>query len=113
LPNFGISSASKIFQGAVQSVIQSVERARNISNDILVFGKTQEEHDKALENTLKALNDNGLKLNRSKCEFKRDHITFFGLVFNKSGISPDPAKVSAIRDAQKPSNIGELRISWA
>lgn len=93
----------------MRSVIQTVAGAWNISDDILIFGKTQEEHDKALEDTPKTLNDNGLKLNRSKCEFNRDHITFFGLVFNKSGISPDPAKVSAVRDAQKPSNVRELR----
>ncbi|XP_061193203.1 uncharacterized protein K02A2.6-like [Saccostrea echinata] len=106
--NFGISSASEIFQETVHSVIQTVSGARNISDDILVFGKNQEEHDKALEDTLKSLSASGLKLNQSKCEFNRDHITLFGLVFNKSGISPDPAKVSAIRDAQKPSNISEL-----
>lgn len=75
----------------------------------MIFGRTQGEHDKALNDTLKALTANGLKLNQSKCEFNRDHITFFGLVFKKSGISPDPAKVSAIRESNSPANAGELR----
>ena len=107
--NFGISSASEIFQETVRSVIQSIPGAKNISDDILVFGKTQEEHDTALNATLKALHNSGLKLNRAKCEFNCDKITFFGLVFSKSGISPDPAKVSAIRGADRPSDVRELR----
>lgn len=93
----------------MRSVIQNVAGDKNISDDILIFGREQEEHDKALNDTLKALTASGLKLNQSKCEFNRDHITFFGLMFKKSGISPDPAKVSAIRESNSPANAGELR----
>lgn len=93
----------------MRSVIQNVAGAKNISDDILIFGRTQEEHDKALNDTLKALTANGLKLNQSKCEFNRDHITFFGLVLRKSGISPDPSKISAIRKSNSPANACELR----
>lgn len=83
--------------------------AKNILDDILIFGRTQEEHDKTLNYTLKALTASGLKLSQSKCEFNRDHITFFGL-FRKSGISPDPTKVSAILESNSPANARELRI---
>lgn len=77
-------------------VIQTWLVLKNISDDILIFGRTQEEPDNTLNDTLKALTARGLKLSQSKCEFNRDHITFFGLLFRKSGISPDPTKVSAI-----------------
>ena len=40
--NFGISSASEIFQETIRNVIRDIPNARNISDDIIVFGVTQE-----------------------------------------------------------------------
>ncbi|XP_062614628.1 uncharacterized protein K02A2.6-like, partial [Saccostrea cucullata] len=64
--NFGVSAASEIFQETIRSAIQGVRGAKNISDDILVFGKTQEDHDAALTETFKALQDSGLKLDLPK-----------------------------------------------
>ena len=107
--NFGISSASEIFQETVRGVIQNVSNAKNISDDIIVYGKTQQEHDKALDETMKALERNGLTVNKDKCEFNKSKITFFGIVFSKEGISPDPKKVQSVKDAQPPTNVSEMR----
>ena len=107
--NFGISSASEIFQEIVSSVIRDVNGAKNLSDDIIVFGKSQRDHDNALRETFEALNKCGLTLNKEKCEFNKTQITFFGVVFSKNGISPDPKKVQAIKEAAKPANQSELR----
>ena len=55
--NFGISSASEIFQETISNVIQDIDNVKNISDDILVFGKTQQEHDIALDRTFKRLSE--------------------------------------------------------
>ena len=44
--NFGTNSASDIFQHTIQGVFNGIPGCRNISDDIIVFGKTQNEHDK-------------------------------------------------------------------
>ena len=44
--NFGISSASEIFYQTIRNVIHDIPNAKNISDDIIVFGTTQEQHDK-------------------------------------------------------------------
>lgn len=67
-----------------------MSNAKNISDDIIVYGKTQQEHDEALGATMKALEQNGLTVNKVKCEFNRNRIAFFGIVFSKEGISADP-----------------------
>ena len=72
--NFGICSASEIFQETIRQVIQNIPGARNISDDILVYGKDQDSHDKALRSVLRRLSDNGLTLNGSKYEFRKDCI---------------------------------------
>ena len=107
--NFGITSASEIFQETIRNVIAGIPGARNISDDIIVFGKTERDHDIALHATLKRLSEKGLTLNKSKCEFGKDKIEFFGLVFGKNGISPDPVKVKAVQEAKPPQNVAEVR----
>ena len=95
--NFGTNSASEVFQKTVSSVIQGINGAKNISDDILVYGKSKKEHDIALDKVFKALHDSVLTLNKRKCEFSKLNVTFFGVVFGGSGISPDLLNVEAIK----------------
>ena len=67
--NFGISSASEMYQHIIEQVIQGCEGARNISDDIIVFGKTKQEHDDRVCQVLERLRDNGLTLNPDKSKF--------------------------------------------
>ena len=44
--SFGISSAAEIFQNVLSSALEGLDSVRNISDDIIVFGRTQEEYDR-------------------------------------------------------------------
>lgn len=101
--------ASEIVQETIRTVIQNVQNAKNISDDIIVYGKSQQEHDQALDAVMQALQRNGLTVNKDKCEFNKTKITSFGVVFSKDGISPDPKKVQSVKDAAPLTNISELR----
>jgi hypothetical protein len=103
--NFGICSASEIFQEAIHNVIRDIPGAKNIADDIIIFGISQKQHDIALETTLQRLEEKGLTLNREKCEFNKDEVEFFGLVFNASRVSPDPKKVDSLKKTQAPVNV--------
>ncbi|XP_021352181.1 uncharacterized protein K02A2.6-like [Mizuhopecten yessoensis] len=50
--NFGISSASEVFQETIRQVIQGIDGAKNISDDILIFGRSRVEHDAVLRQVL-------------------------------------------------------------
>ena len=50
----------------------------NISGDILVSGKTHEEHDQNLGAVFQRLREKGVTLNKSKCEYSKDRLEFFG-----------------------------------
>lgn len=39
--NFGISSASEIFHETIRQVIQNIPGARNISDDVVIFGENR------------------------------------------------------------------------
>ncbi len=106
---FGVNAAAEIFQHAIQTVIADVKGAFNVSDDIIVFGSDKQSHDSALENTLKKLHENGLTINAQKCKFSQTQVTFYGHVFSGKGISPDPEKVKALHESQKPQSAPEVR----
>ena len=106
---FGVSAAPEIYQHVIQQVLQGCPGARNISDDIIVFGKTRHEHDQNLDMVLQRLQQSGLTLNQEKCIFGVSNLTFFGHEVSASGVSPDIKKVEAIREARVPNNAAEVR----
>lgn len=48
-------------------------------------------------------------MNKSKCEFNKNSVEFFGYCFSAEGVSADPKKIDAIKSATAPQNAGELR----
>ncbi|CAC5422697.1 unnamed protein product [Mytilus coruscus] len=87
-----IRLSSEIFQEVICNVVSGIPGVKNISDDIIIYGKSQAEHDNALDATFKRLLENGLTLNLEKCEFNKDQVVFFGVTFSKEGISPNPKK---------------------
>ena len=52
-----VNSASKQYQYEIQRALAGVEEQLNISDDIIVHGKNQEEHDARLESVIKRLGE--------------------------------------------------------
>lgn len=107
---FGIRCAAEKFQAIIRDCLEGLEGARNISDDIIVFAKTQEEHDRRLMNVLQRLREKNITLNKSKCEFNKNSVNFFGYHISAEGVSADPKKIDAIKSATAPQNAGELRV---
>ena len=47
--NFGFSGAAEVFQNAICETLAGLQSVINVSDDILIFGKSQAEHDAILE----------------------------------------------------------------
>ncbi|MCG8048362.1 MAG: DDE-type integrase/transposase/recombinase [Candidatus Thiodiazotropha taylori] len=107
--NFGISSASEMYQHVIEQVLHGCEGTRNISDDIIVHGKTKEEHDHRVCKVLERLKERGLTLNADKCKFSMDKLVFMGHVLSRKGIAPEKVKVEAILNAKEPENASEVR----
>ena len=107
--NFGTRSAGEIFQETVsKEITRDIVGCINISDDILVFGRNQKEHDQNLEKLFKRAREKEITFNKDKCEFNKDKCLYYGMVFSKEGASPDPMKVEAIKQAEPPRNAKEL-----
>jgi hypothetical protein len=68
-----------MFQKITNQLIASIPGSTNVSDDILIFGKTREEHDKALKKVLTQLQEAGQTLNKEKCEFGKTELKFYGI----------------------------------
>ena len=106
---FGVSAAPEIYQHVIQQSLQGCPGMRNISDDIIVSGKDQQEQDHNLNNVLTRLQERGLTLNAEKYKFSVPEITFFGYTISGSGIRPADETATAIRNAPKPSTVSEVR----
>ena len=106
---FGVNAAAEIFQKTISDLLSDIPGAKNMSDDIVIHGKDQAEHDRSLHQTLKRLQDKGAKLNKEKCIFSVNKLTFFGHVFSNKGISADPEKIKIILDCKPPKTVGEIR----
>ena len=81
----GISCASEIFTVAIRVRLANLPGQLNMTDDVLVFGKTAEEHHKNFVTVLTRLEEIGLIFNQEKCRFYKKELTFFRTTFLISG----------------------------
>ena len=84
--NFGTSSAAEVVQDAIQQILSDIDGVRNVSDDIIIFGRDQQAHDRALQAVFARLRAKNLALNPKKCEFNKSSIEFFGYTYSKNGV---------------------------
>ena len=107
--SFGINNAPEQYQNIVRQTIAGCPGATNIADDIVVHGKTTEDHDRNLVTLLNWLQERNLTLNKDKCKIGMSQIVFMGLLLNKHGVGPTEGKVKAIRETEASTNVAELR----
>ena len=61
---FGINAASEIFQNTIEELLTGLPGCKNISDDIIVFGKDQATHDANHRQVLERLQSHNLRLNK-------------------------------------------------
>ena len=107
--NFGISCAAEIFQNTIRNTLEGLDGVLNVSDDILVYAKDENQHEQCLTTVLQHLRDQGLTLNPKKCSFAQSSITYLGYNFRTDGIAVDPDKARDIHEASEPKNPTEIR----
>ena len=97
--SFGINAAAEKFQNVIASAIGDIPIVKNISDDVIIDGVNMQEHDKALHAVLACFQELHLTLCRDTGQFYMPRIEFFGMIFSGQGMSADPAKIEAIKQA--------------
>ena len=83
----GSEIASDIFQKMLDSVYRGLPGVTGIADDMVIFGRNEEEHDRNLILFLETTRKNGLILNKRKLQFKKEEVSFFSHRWNSTGIA--------------------------
>ncbi|KAL0554584.1 hypothetical protein IC582_008508 [Cucumis melo] len=109
--SFGLTNAPTMFMDLMNRVFREFLDTFVIVfiDDILIYSKTEAEHEEYLRMVLQTLRDNKLYAKFSKCEFWFKQVSFLGHVVSKAGVSVDPAKIEAVTSWPRPSTVSEVR----
>ncbi|KAL0551944.1 hypothetical protein IC582_011037 [Cucumis melo] len=103
--SFDLTNAPAVFMDLMNRVFKDFLDSFVIVfiDDILIYSKTETEHEEHLHQVLETLRDNKLYAKFSKCEFWLKKVTFLGHVVSSEGVSVDPAKIEAVTNWPRPS----------
>jgi hypothetical protein len=108
--SFGLSNAPFVFMSLMNGVFRDYLDKFVIvfMDDILVYSRTEEEHEQHLRMVLQVLREHQLYAKMSKCLFYQDRIHYLGHIISKDGIAVDPEKIESIRAWSAPRNVTEV-----
>ncbi|KAA3473298.1 DNA/RNA polymerases superfamily protein [Gossypium australe] len=101
---FGLTNAPAAFMNMMNQVFQPyLDRFVVVFiDDILVYSKTEDEHNEHLRVVLQILREKQLYAKFSKCEFWLRKVTLLGHVVSAEGIKVYPRKIEAVLDWKPP-----------
>ena len=108
---FGLCNSPATFERLMELVLSGVlfERCLVYIDDVICFGKTEEEALYNLRVVLQKFRDANLKLKPSKCSLFQDECTFLGHTVAREGTTCEKSKVEAVASWPVPTCVSEVR----
>ncbi|KAJ7986493.1 hypothetical protein DPEC_G00340450 [Dallia pectoralis] len=107
----GITGAPATFQRLMEKAVGDMNLLEVLVylDDLIVFGRTLEEHEERLLKVLDRLAEVGLKISFDKCQFCLPKVKYLGHIVSANGVSPDPAKIEAVTSWPRPTHLKALQ----
>ncbi|KFD65086.1 hypothetical protein M514_22803 [Trichuris suis] len=102
---FGVKTAPGIFQQIMDTLIAGLHGVVAYLDDVIVVGKTEEDHKRNLDALLQRIAEWGFHIRLSKCQFAMPEVNYLGYIINKNGRRPDPNRTAAITRMPVPTNV--------
>ncbi|GBM48169.1 Retrovirus-related Pol polyprotein from transposon 17.6 [Araneus ventricosus] len=97
---FGLCNAPGTFERVMETVLRilSSEACLVYLDDIIIVGRTFEEHLNKLRKVFQRLQKGNVKLNPKKCRFFQKEVAYLGDVISAEGVKTDPERIKAVVD---------------
>ena len=105
---FGLKVSSEIFQKGLCMALEGLEGVQCVADDVIVYGKDHEDHNRNLRNLLSRCEEHRIKLNPDKCQFHVSQIKFLGHIISADGLKADPEKIEAILEMETPADVAAV-----
>ena len=108
---FGLTNAPGVFMALMNKIFAPFldQFIVVFIDDVLVYSRSQEDHEQHLRSALQTLRDHQLYAKLSKCEFWLKQVIFLGHIISKEGLAVDPGKIDAVVKWQRPMSVTEIR----
>ena len=101
--------AQDVFQRKLDGIFLDVSGVTGIADNMVIYGRSDLEHDRHLINFLDICRKNTLMLNPDKMQFRLPQVSFFGHQWSAKGLSPDPKKIAAVKRMDLPGDVDTMR----
>ena len=105
---FGVTNGVPAFGRVIKDIIADLDGVESYFDDIIVCGRTQEEHDRNLKRFMSRASDVNLTLNQGKCTFSTKRLCFLGHCFEGGKMTPDAARLAPLMDFPVPTTVKQL-----
>ena len=106
---FGLAQAPAYFQLLMNKVLKGLKFAMTYLDNIIIFSQDESQHLEHLEIVFSHLQEAGLKMKPSKCDFFKSEIHYLGHLISPEGISPLPNKLDSIKHMPAPNSAKEIK----
>ena len=108
---FGVTNAVATFQREMTAFVRlhNLKRLHPYLDDVIIGGRSEEEHQENLKNFLKAAEIEGLTLNKAKCVFGCKTVPMLGHIVGAGSKRPDPSRIKTLMDFPNPENSSQLK----
>jgi hypothetical protein len=110
LMSFGLTNAPAYFMYLMNKVFMEYldKFVVVFFNDILLYSRSEEEHEEHLRLVLQKLRDQRLCAKLCKCEFWLKQVAFLGHIILRGGISVDPSKIDDVLSYNMPMGVSDI-----
>jgi hypothetical protein len=107
---FGLSNALVVFMCLMNCIFKEyLDKFFTVFlDDIIIYYKSKEEHEKHLKMVLQVLREHELYAKLKKCSFYQNQIHYLGHIISEEGIVVDPEKIEEIRGCLARKNVTEV-----
>ena len=107
----GFKNAPQIMQRTMNKVLGDVigRGVEVYMDDIVIHGKTREEHNKLVREVLKRLEKHKMRVNPKKVQLSCESVKLLGVTIDGKTMTPDEIKKNEALEYPIPKNVSELR----
>jgi len=108
---FGLSKAPATFQDMMNHIFRDMLDLGLLAymDDLLIYAKTVEEHDRIVQEVFRRLRENKLAISPDKCVWQQAEVEFLGYLIGREGIKMSQEKVEAVLEWKSPSSRTEVQ----
>ena len=99
-----VDASSNGFHHGAGCIFLNVPGVTGIADDMIIYEKTDKEHDENLLNFLEVCWKNNLTLKPDKMQFRLPKVSFFGHTWSE-GLAADPKKIKVVKKMEIPPDV--------